>query len=143
MDYKLELILLPVADVDRAKTFYVDRCGFNLDVDHQPSEQFRVVQLTPPGRACSITIGIGILDTAPGSVRGLHLVVTDIVAARDELVARGVEVQPIIHYEMDGSSAEGPHPQRTDYGSFASFSDPDGNGWLLQERGYKGGRRSE
>jgi catechol 2,3-dioxygenase-like lactoylglutathione lyase family enzyme len=138
VDFKLELILLPVADVDRAKEFYVDRCGFNLDVDHQPSEAFRVVQLTPPGSACSVTIGTGIIDTQPGSVRGLHLVVTDIVAARDELIGRGVEVDGIIHYEMDGSSGEGAHPQRTDYGSFASFRDPDGNSWLLQERGYNG-----
>jgi catechol 2,3-dioxygenase-like lactoylglutathione lyase family enzyme len=139
VDYKLELILLPVADVDRAKEFYVERCGFNLDVDHQPNDAFRVVQLTPPGSACSVTIGVGIgIDTPPGSVRGLHLVVTDIVAARAELIGRGVDVDPIIHFNMDGSSGEGPQPERTDYGSFAAFRDPDGNSWLLQERGFAG-----
>ena len=138
MDYKLELILLPVTDVDRAKEFYVERCGFNLDVDHQPSDAFRVVQLTPRGSACSVTIGIGIIDTPPGSVRGLHLVVNDIVAARDELIGRGVEVDPIIHFSRDGTKSDGVHPGREDYGSFASFRDPDGNSWLLQERGFAG-----
>ncbi|NTV04114.1 hypothetical protein HGA89_04245, partial [bacterium] len=101
MEYKLELVLLPVADVDRAKAFYSERCGFHLDVDTSPAPGFRVVQLTPPGSACSITIGTGLLDTPPGSVRGLHLVVADIEAARAELVGRGVEVSPIRHFTGD------------------------------------------
>ena len=89
MNFKLELVLVPVSDVDRAKAFYTDKAGFNLDVDHQAGDEFRVVQLTPPGSACSITIGTGITEAAPGSVEGLHLVVTDIEAARAELVGRG------------------------------------------------------
>jgi catechol 2,3-dioxygenase-like lactoylglutathione lyase family enzyme len=137
MDYKLELVLLPVADVDRAKDFYVERCGFTLDVDHRAGESFRVVQLTPPGSACSVTVGTGILDTPPGSVRGLHLVVTDIIAARDELRARGVEVSDIRHMTPSGWQRD-VDPDRADYGSFADFADPDGNTWVLQERGYEG-----
>src|SRR5688572_47874 len=97
MDLKLELVLIPVSDVDRAKTFYVEKAGFNLDVDHRASEEFRVVQMTPPGSACSITIGVGLTDAAPGSYRGTHLVVTDIEAARAELVERGVDVSEIRH----------------------------------------------
>jgi catechol 2,3-dioxygenase-like lactoylglutathione lyase family enzyme len=118
--------------VDRAKEFYVEKCGFNLDVDHQPNEQFRVVQITPPGSACSLTIGIGVTDAAPGSYRGTHLVVTDIEAARAELVARGVDVSEIRHMGPNGWEP-GPDPERRDYGSFADFSDPDGNTWVLQE----------
>jgi catechol 2,3-dioxygenase-like lactoylglutathione lyase family enzyme len=133
VDFKLELVLIPVSDVDRAKVFYVEKLGFSLDVDHQPSVEFRVVQMTPPGSACSITIGIGITDAAPGSVRGTHLVVTDIVAARGELVERGVEVSEIRHLGESGW-APGPHPDHADYNSFADVSDPDGNTWVLQER---------
>ena len=132
MDMKLELVLVPVTDVDRAKAFYTEKAGFNLDVDHSAGDEFRVVQMTPPGSACSISIGIGITDAAPGSVRGLHLVVSDIVAARDDLVERGVDVNEIFHFGPSGR-APGPHPQREDYGSFADFSDPDGNTWVLQE----------
>jgi catechol 2,3-dioxygenase-like lactoylglutathione lyase family enzyme len=132
MDFKLELVLLPVSDVDRAKTFYVERAGFHLDVDHQLNEEFRIVQMTPPGSACSVTIGRGITDAAPGSVRGTHLIVTDIEAARAELVGRGVEVSEIKHFES-GQWVAGPDPERRDYGSFADFSDPDGNTWVLQE----------
>lgn len=135
MDFKLELVLLPVADVDRAKAFYTEQAGFQLDVDHRAGENFRVVQMTPPGSACSISVGIGITDAAPGSVNGLHLVVTDIVAARAELVERGVNVSEIRHLGAAGW-ATGPHPERVDYNSFADFSDPDGNTWVLQERGY-------
>jgi catechol 2,3-dioxygenase-like lactoylglutathione lyase family enzyme len=135
VEMKLELVLVPVADVDRAKSFYVDQAGFALDVDHRAGENFRVVQLTPPGSACSITIGTGITSAEPGSLRGLHLVVTDIVAAREQLVGRGVEVGEIRHMDAGAWSA-GPHPQRDDYNSFADFADPDGNTWLLQERGY-------
>jgi catechol 2,3-dioxygenase-like lactoylglutathione lyase family enzyme len=132
MDFKLELVLVPVSDVDRAKDFYVEKCGFVLDVDHQPNEEFRVVQITPPGSACSLTIGKGITDAAPGSYRGTHLVVADIEAARAELVERGVEVSEIRHMGPDGW-APGPDPERRDYGSFADFGDPDGNTWVLQE----------
>jgi catechol 2,3-dioxygenase-like lactoylglutathione lyase family enzyme len=132
MDFKLELVLIPVSDVERAKQFYVETCGFALDVDHQPSEEFRVVQITPPGSACSLTIGVGITDAEPGSYRGTHLVVTDIVAAHAELVGRGVEVSEIRHMGPGGWEA-GPDPERRDYGSFADFADPDGNTWVLQE----------
>ena len=137
MDLKLELVLIPVSDVDRAKAFYVGKVGFNLDVDHQASDEFRVVQMTPPGSACSITIGTGITDAAPGSVRGTHLVVSDIEAARAELVERGVDVSEVRHFES-GKWVPGPDPERRDYNSFADFSDPDGNTWVLQEA-----RRSE
>jgi catechol 2,3-dioxygenase-like lactoylglutathione lyase family enzyme len=133
MDFRLELVLLPVSDVDRAKEFYVEKCGFTLDVDHQPSEEFRVVQITPPGSDCSFTFGIGLTDAAPGSYRGTHLVVSDIEAGRAELVGRGVDVSDIRHMGPDGWEP-GPDPERRDYGSFADFSDPDGNTWVLQER---------
>jgi catechol 2,3-dioxygenase-like lactoylglutathione lyase family enzyme len=137
VDWKLELVLVPVSDVDRAKTFYTEKAGFNLDVDHRAGDEFRVVQLTPPGSACSISIGTGITDAAPGSVQGMHLVVSDIDAARAELVERGVDVSEVRHFES-GRWVTGPDPQRRDYGSFAFFSDPDGNSWVLQEA-----RRSE
>ena len=132
MDWKLELVVVPVSDVDRAKTFYTEKVGFNLDVDHRAGEEFRVVQLTPPGSACSISIGKGITGAAPGSVEGLHLVVSDIEAARAELVDRGVDVSEVFHFES-GKRVPGPDPQRRDYGSFLSFSDPDGNSWVVQE----------
>jgi catechol 2,3-dioxygenase-like lactoylglutathione lyase family enzyme len=129
---KLELVLLPVSDVDRAKAFYVDNVGFNLDVDHSAGDDFRVVQLTPPGSACSISMGIGITDAPPGSVHGLHLVVSDILATRAELVGRGVDVSEVYHFES-GKRSPGPDPERRNYGSYAHFSDPDGNSWILQE----------
>jgi len=132
MDFKLELVLIPVSDVDRAKQFYEDKCGFTVDVDHQPNDEFRVVQLTPPGSACSLTFGIGITDAAPGSYRGTHLVVTDIEAARAELVGRGVEVSEIRHMTPEGWQP-GADPGHADYNSFADFGDPDGNTWILQE----------
>jgi catechol 2,3-dioxygenase-like lactoylglutathione lyase family enzyme len=132
VDLKLELVLIPVSDVDRAKAFYTEKLGFSLDVDHQPSETFRVVQMTPPGSACSI--GVGLTDAAPGSYRGTHLVVTDIVAAHDELVARGVEVGDVRHFERAaGEWKPGPDPEHGKYASFADFADPDGNTWVLQE----------
>ena len=137
MEWKLELVLLPVSDVDRAKTFYIEKAGFNLDVDHRAGDEFRVVQLTPPGSACSISIGKGITEAAPGSVQGLHLVVSDILAARAELVERGVDVSEVRHFES-GKWVPGPDPQRRDYSSFADFRDPDGNSWVVQEA-----RRSE
>jgi catechol 2,3-dioxygenase-like lactoylglutathione lyase family enzyme len=132
VDFKLELVLIPVSDVDRAKAFYTEKAGFSLDVDHQPSDEFRVVQMTPPGSACSITIGIGITDAPPGTYRGTHLVVTDIEAARADLVGRGVDVSEIRHMGPEGWQP-GPDPERQDYGSFADFKDPDGNTWVLQE----------
>jgi catechol 2,3-dioxygenase-like lactoylglutathione lyase family enzyme len=133
MDLKLELVMIPVSDVDRAKTFYTDKAGFNVHVDHSAGDDFRVVQLDPPGSACSIAIGTGITDAAPGSVRGMHLVTPDIEAARAELVERGVEVSDVRHLES-GNWVTGPDPEHRDYNSFADFSDPDGNTWVLQER---------
>ena len=132
MDFKLELVLIPVTDVDRAKQFYVDTCGFTLDVDHQPNDDFRVVQVTPPGSACSLTIGKGITSAPPGSYRGTHLIVADIEAARAELTGRGVEVSEIRHMTQQGWQP-GVDPQRADYGSFVHFADPDGNTWAVQE----------
>jgi catechol 2,3-dioxygenase-like lactoylglutathione lyase family enzyme len=138
MDWRLEVVQVPVTDVDRAKAFYTEKVGFNLDVDTGPAEGFRVVQMTPPGSACSITIGKGLTDAAPGSVRGLHLVVSDILAARAELVERGVDVSEVRHF-VAGEWVPGPDPQRRDYNSFADFGDPDGNTWILQERRSEGG----
>ena len=131
MDYKLELVLLPVSDVDRAKAFY-ERVGFNLDVDHHASDDFRVIQFTPPGSACSIAFGIGISKAEPGSVQGIHLIVKDIADARDELVDRGVEVSEIRHMTPEGWKP-GVDPDHASYNSFADFADPDGNTWVLQE----------
>ncbi len=134
MDLKLELVLIPVADVDRSKAFYTEKLGFSLDVDHQPNDEFRVVQMTPPGSACSITIGVGITNAEPGSYRGTHLVVKDIEAARAELVERGVEVGDVRHFDRDaGEWRPGADPDHADYASFADFADPDGNTWVLQE----------
>ncbi|MDQ3661105.1 MAG: glyoxalase superfamily protein [Actinomycetota bacterium] len=134
MDLKLELVVIPVTDVDRAKSFYVDNAGFNLDVDMSFGDDFRVVQLTPPGSSCSIGIGKGITEATPGSVQGLFLIVSDIIAARAELVERGVEVEEVRHLESR-EWVTGPDPERADYGSFADFKDPDGNGFVLQEVG--------
>jgi catechol 2,3-dioxygenase-like lactoylglutathione lyase family enzyme len=131
VDMKLELVVLPVSDVDRAKTFY-EKAGFRLDVDHRAGDEFRVVQLTPPGSECSITIGTGLSPAEPGSITGLHLVVGDIEAVRAELVGNGVDVSEPFHFGPTGQEP-GLDPDRRDYGTFASFSDPDGNGWLLQE----------
>jgi len=131
VDWKLELVVVPVADVDRAKAFYLEQAGFNLDVDHRAGD-FRVVQLTPPGSACSITLMRN--TEAAGSIQGLHLVVRDIDAARAELAGRGTDMSEAFHF-ASGQQAPGPDPDRRDYGSFLSFSDPDGNGWLVQEVG--------
>jgi catechol 2,3-dioxygenase-like lactoylglutathione lyase family enzyme len=134
VDYKLELVLLPVSDIDRAKAFYTEKLGFGLDVDHAPSDEFRVVQMTPPGSACSITIGKGITDAEPGSYRGTHLVVHDIEAAREDLVSRGVEISDVRHFDREqGEWRPGADPAHADYASFADFADPDGNTWVLQE----------
>jgi catechol 2,3-dioxygenase-like lactoylglutathione lyase family enzyme len=130
MDFKLELIIVPVTDVDRAKAFYMDQAGFRLDVDHRAGEDFRIVQLTPPGSACSVTLMRN--PEAAGSVQGLHLIVTDVDEARAELTGRGVEASEVFHFGPQGQTP-GPDPQRGSYNSFLSFSDPDGNGYLVQE----------
>ncbi|MDX6264974.1 MAG: hypothetical protein QOH84_6662 [Kribbellaceae bacterium] len=118
MDWKLELVSVPVSDVDRAKAFYTEKIGFNADHDHQVTDELRFVQLTPPGSACSIAIGTGMPQAAPGSVRGLQIVVEDVAAARAELADRGVEVSEV---------------QEFPWGNFVFFDDPDGNGWALQQ----------
>ena len=139
VDMKLEVVVVPVSDVDRAKRFYTS-LGWRLDADFATSEDFRVVQFTPPGSECSIIIGTGITSAPPGSDEALQLTVFDIEAARTELVGRGVDVGEVFHdaggvFHHAGSEgrAPGPAPDRSDYRSFGSFSDPDGNGWLLQE----------
>jgi predicted enzyme related to lactoylglutathione lyase len=118
MDWKLELVAIPVSDVDRAKAFYTEKIGFNTDYDHRVSDSIRFVQLTPPGSACSIALGTGLVDTPPGSVKGVQLVVPDIHTARAQLVERGVDVTEV---------------QDFPWGSFVHFSDPDGNGWSVQQ----------
>jgi predicted enzyme related to lactoylglutathione lyase len=118
VDWKIELIAIPVSDVDRAKEFYTQKAGFNADHDHTVSDEIRFVQLTPPGSACSIAIGKGVIDTEPGSVQGMQMVVDDIHAARAELVGRGLEVGEV---------------QEFPWGKFVFFSDPDGNGWAVQQ----------
>jgi len=118
MDLRLEVVVVPVSDVDRAKAFYTEQVGFNTDHDHALSNELRFVQLTPPGSACSIALGKGIVDTPPGSAKGLQLVVEDVDTARAELAGRGVEVSEVQHF---------------DWGSFVFFSDPDGNGWSVQQ----------
>jgi catechol 2,3-dioxygenase-like lactoylglutathione lyase family enzyme len=136
MDMKLELMILPVSDPERAKEFY-EKAGFHVDVDHKASEDFRVIQVTPPGSSCSVSFGKGISQAVPGSIQGMHLVVTDLEAALGDLRGRGVEVSEPFHFGAAGQTP-GLHPDRSDYGSFAAFSDPDGNGWLLQEVGHSG-----
>jgi catechol 2,3-dioxygenase-like lactoylglutathione lyase family enzyme len=118
MDFKLELVAVPVSDVDRAKAFYTEKAGFHADHDYTVSDEIRFVQLTPPGSACSIAVGRGLVDAPPGSVQGLQLVVTDIGQARDELAGRGVEVSEV---------------QKFPWGAFVFFADPDGNRWAVQE----------
>jgi catechol 2,3-dioxygenase-like lactoylglutathione lyase family enzyme len=137
----VEVITLPVNNVERSLRFYVDQVGFALDVDYSPNDAFRVVQLTPPGSSCSIQIGTGLTDAPAGSLRNVYLVVTDLEAARSRLLERGVEVGEIRHKvpvdAWDGGFASGLDTARRDYASFADFSDPDGNSWVLQERGYR------
>jgi len=139
--FSVEVITIPVSDVDRALRFYKDQLGFHLDVDYSPNHAFRVVQLTPSGSACSIQIGKGLTDARVGSLRNVYLVVTDLDATRTQLLERGTAVSEIRHKTpigaWDGGFAPGLDPARGDYASFASFSDPDGNSWVLQERGYR------
>ena len=123
MDWKLELVAVPVSDVERAKSFYVDQVGFNADHDHTVSDDIRFIQLTPPGSACSIALGLGITDAPPGSVKGLQMVVSDVQQARSELAGRGVEVSEV---------------QEFPWGSFVFFEDPDGNRWALQQLPARG-----
>ena len=141
VDFKLEVVVIPVADVDRAKKFYGD-IGWRLDADFPFDDGFRIVQFTPPGSGCSIQFGTKVTSSAPGSAQSNYLVVSDIAAAQGELVSRGVNVSEVFHagapgadFQPEGSSTRlsGPAPDRTSYGSYATFSDPDGNSWLLQE----------
>jgi catechol 2,3-dioxygenase-like lactoylglutathione lyase family enzyme len=131
MRFAIEAITLPVSDVDRARAFY-EQAGFNLDLDKQLSPEFRVVQFTPPGSDCSITFGTGMPQSEPGTYRNTYLVVADIVPAHRELRERGIDISDIFHFGAEGQMA-GPDPNRGDFGSYASFADPDGNTWLLQE----------
>lgn len=133
MQLRLEVVVIPVSDVDRAKAFY-EKLGFRLDIDYERDREHRVVQFTPPGSHASIHIGKGITSAAPGSVQNVYLVVSDIEEARTDLTNRGVEVSEIFHHDgLLGPRVAGPDPQGGTYASFASFQDPDGNSWLLQE----------
>ncbi|MEZ0075466.1 catechol 2,3-dioxygenase-like lactoylglutathione lyase family enzyme [Planotetraspora sp. GP83] len=140
MDMKLEVVVLPVSDADRAKDFYTRQLGFRLDADLPINDGYRIIQVTPPGSACSIIFGDGLTDAEPGTVQGLHLIVSDIEQAHKELAGLGVDVTGPFHdatgaFHQAGETGRimGPHPQRASYGSFASFDDPDGNRWFLQE----------
>jgi catechol 2,3-dioxygenase-like lactoylglutathione lyase family enzyme len=141
MDYQIQVITAPVTDVDRALAFYTQRAGFTLDIDYHPASYFRVVQLTPPGSACAIQIGVGLTNAPPGSARATYLAVTDIEAAHRELTGRGVQVSAIRHKspteDWTGGWQPGVDAKRRDYASFADFADPDGNTWVLQEIGYR------
>jgi catechol 2,3-dioxygenase-like lactoylglutathione lyase family enzyme len=144
VDMKFEIVVLPVSDVDRAKEFY-ERLGWRLDADFASGNDFRVIQFTPPGSGCSIIFGKNVVAAAPGSAQGLYLIVSDIEAARNELLSRGVEISEVFHdssgvyagrdepYLFGQVRVSGPDPKHSSYRSFASFKDPDGNGWLLQE----------
>lgn len=134
VDLKLEVVVIPVADVERAKRFYGGSLGWRLDADFTVGDDFRAVQFTPPGSPCSIHFGKGVTPAAPGSAKGLFLVVTDVVEARAELVDRGIAVSEVFHNTGPGKPpVDGPDPQRRSYFSYATFNDPDGNSWLLQE----------
>lgn len=140
MDYKLEVIVVPVSDVESSLQFYTEKCGFHLDVDYHPNDSFRVVQLTPPGSACSVQIGLGLTDNEPGSTRDVYLAVKDIEAARRELIDRDVTVEDIRNNssidDWEGDTAGGLDHLRRDYASFATLADPDGNTWTPQEIGF-------
>ena len=140
MDYRIEVITLPVSDVDVAVRFYTERAGFTLDVDYRPNSRFRVVQLTPPGSSCSVQFGVGLTDAKPGSAGTTLLMVTDIEAARRELAGRGLAVSAIRHKtstgDWQGDYSAGVDPERRNYASLIDFADPDGNTWIVQERGF-------
>lgn len=131
MDWKLEVIVVPVSDVDRSKKFYTEQLGFNVDVDHRDGD-FRIVQMTPPGSACSITIGSNINPSEPGTLGGLQITVTDIEEAHRHLTAHGVEAGEIQHF-VHGQPMPGPDPDRAPFNSFIFFADPDGNRWAVQQ----------
>jgi catechol 2,3-dioxygenase-like lactoylglutathione lyase family enzyme len=139
IDMKLEVIVIPVSDVDRAKRFYRD-LGWRLDIDYAPGDDYRVIQFTPPGSGCSVIFGKNVTTAAPGSVKGLHLIVSDVQAARDQLLRRGIGISDpfhdaggIFHHASADGLVSGPNPQRKSYASYAAFSDPDGNTWVFQE----------
>ncbi|TSD83236.1 glyoxalase [Mycobacterium sp. KBS0706] len=139
IEMRLEIVIIPVSDVDRSKRFYGD-LGWRLDLDYATGDDYRVIQFTPPGSSCSVIFGKNVTAASPGAVQGLHLVVGDIDAAREDMVRRGVEISELFHdvggvfHHADGKClGGGPNPQRKSYASYASFTDPDGNGWLLQE----------
>jgi catechol 2,3-dioxygenase-like lactoylglutathione lyase family enzyme len=133
VDWKLEVVMVPVADVDRAKEFYADKLGFPVDVDHRVGQAFRIVQVTPPGSGCSIVFGTGLgSDAPPGSVKGNQFVVSDIEAAHAHLEANGVANGGVVHFE-DGAMVPGADPARQKFNSFVFFDDPDGNSWAIQE----------
>jgi catechol 2,3-dioxygenase-like lactoylglutathione lyase family enzyme len=141
MEFQIEVLTLAVTDVDRAVAFYTENAGFTLDVDYQPNPDFRVVQLTPLGSACSIQIGVGLTDAAPGSARVTYLAVTDIEVARQQLAEGGVAISPVRHKSpienWSGDWKPGIDPERRDYASAAEFTDPDGNSWVIQEIGFR------
>jgi catechol 2,3-dioxygenase-like lactoylglutathione lyase family enzyme len=139
LDMAIEVVVIPVSDVDRAKRFYRD-LGWRLDLDHAAGDDYRVIQFTPPGSGCSIIFGKNVTAAAPGSVQGLHLIVADIEATRDALIRRGIEISDlfhetggVFHHAGGDHRVNGPNPQRRSYASYAAFNDPDGNGWVLQE----------
>jgi catechol 2,3-dioxygenase-like lactoylglutathione lyase family enzyme len=138
MNWTLEVVVVPVSDIDRAKTFYAEKVGFNVDFDSSVSEEYRVVQLTPPGSGCSIVIGKGIAKMQPGSLQGLQLVVKDLHAAHAQLVERGVDVSAIQVYDRDGSVRPSREDDALDNVGFVFFSDPDGNGWAVQQISSRG-----
>lgn len=144
VDMKFEIVVIPVSDVDRAKEFYGGRLGWRLDADYDNGSDFRVIQFTPPGSGCSVIFGKNVTAAAPGSAQGLYLIVSDIAAARTELLGRGVDISEVFHnegvyagpdepYLFGRRRVSGPDPEHRSYRSFASFHDPDGNGWLFQE----------
>jgi catechol 2,3-dioxygenase-like lactoylglutathione lyase family enzyme len=139
IDMKLEVVVIPVSDVDRAKRFY-SNLGWRLDLDYSPGDDYRVIQFTPPGSECSVIFGKNVTEAAPGSAQGLHLIISDIHAAREQLLRRGIDISEpfhdaggIFHHASEKDLVNGPSPQRKSYASYASFSDPDGNGWVFQE----------
>jgi catechol 2,3-dioxygenase-like lactoylglutathione lyase family enzyme len=135
VDLRLEVVVVPVTDMDRAKDFYTEKCGFNVDVDHQPNDEFRVVQLTPPGSACSITFvkGPGAPDMKPGSLQGLQITTSDLRGVRAELAERGVDISAVQSYDQQAGEFRPVEGELETFNAFAFFKDPDGNGWAIQQ----------